>query len=133
MNAAARRRSTEMLPRRHRGQGSLSRQLAIDLAEEIDSLEPPVAEQLRVERDRDEGGLGGRGGRAGRGAAAATSSGFAFGGRDAIQQGHEMPRVISGSLPRPRGVVRLLVAQVRTGGAHSPVLEAAGPADLVEF
>src|SRR2546430_14656358 len=104
------------MPRRHHGAHTLAAQRAISRGEEVRSLEPPVSEQLGVERRYD-----------------ATGAVPSLLLRDALEQVGEMRCVICRAIERCARLVRTLRAQVDVGSAHAPELQAARPADLVEL
>ena len=90
---------------------------AVHVAEKVGALEPPVPEELGVERRHDH--------------ALAVL-------RLARPRCRPSSRAKCSACPRARaaaalGVVGLLVAQVDAGAGHPPELEAAGPAHLVEL
>src|SRR5881275_1808567 len=104
------------MPRRHHGAHTLTAQRAISRGEKVRSLEPPVSEQLGVERRDDD-----------------TGAVLPLLLRDALQQVGEMRRVICRAIERCARLVRSLRAQVDVGSAHPPQLQTARPADLVEL
>src|SRR5258705_553370 len=95
---------------------------AIDLAEKIRALEPPMTEQLGVERrDHDVARL------------AVLADFLRIGQRDTAEQLHEVGCVVGGTAACRGWVIRLLLAEVDAVARHAPELEAARPANLMEF
>ena len=105
-----------MLRARRRSHLGPSVQRAVDVLQEVGPLEPPVPEQLSVERGHDH---------------AVPPLRLATG--DRAEQSGEVVRVSARVVERQPGIVRLLGAEIHAGTAHSPELEAAGPAHLVEL
>ena len=93
---------------------------AVHGAEKIRSLEPPVTEQLGVERRHDDG-------------ASAGTVALRLVSRDSIEQVDKVFAVVARPPPSRRRVVRLLVAEVDVIPRHTPELESARPADFVEL
>src|SRR4029077_19701179 len=91
-------------------------QLAVDVAQEVGALEPPVSEELGIERDRDHAIGTGRVGR-----------------RDPAEERSEVPGVSVGLAPRDPRIVPLLAPEIDAVARPPPELEPAGPADLVEL
>ena len=96
----------------------LARECAVDLAEEVGALEPPVAEELGVERRDDD--------------ALAT---LALAGRRCRRAGARSgPRAPARARRRLRPGRRAACRpDPRCGAGHPPELESAGPAHLVEL
>src|SRR5678815_5225454 len=99
-----------------RSHATLQIDLAIKLLDEIDSLEPPVSEQLRIEWNSNELG--------------ATSLN---GVTDSAQQSREMLCVSLNLCVSLVGLVCLLVTEIRCLRGDTPQLEAARIPDLVEL
>src|SRR5512134_3012211 len=91
-------------------------EVPVEAPEEVETFEPPVAEQFRIERRDDDA--------AGRAGPAAGDPG---------EQAGEMGRVAGGPVSRHWGLVGTLVPEVRPGSGDPPELEATRPADLVEL
>src|SRR6266550_543338 len=95
---------------------------AVDLAEKIRALEPPVTEQLGVEwRDHDVARL------------PVLADFLRIGQRDTAEQLHEVGCVVGRTPARGGWVIRLLVAEVDVVARDAPQLEAARPPNLMEF
>src|SRR6266550_6773696 len=89
---------------------------AVDLAEKIRTLEPPVTEQLGVERrDHDVARL------------PVLADFLRIGQRNTAEQLHEMCCVVGRTAARNGWVIRLLLAEVDAVAGHAPKLEPARP------
>src|SRR5438105_9232809 len=98
-----------------------SSETAVYLAEKIRPLEPPVPEQLGVEWRYHHVPL------------PVLASRHRLGKRNSPQQLHEVRRVIGGAAARGGGIIGLLLAEVHPVARHTPKLETARPADLMEL
>src|SRR5205807_9320972 len=105
------------LRRGHRTHAGMMAQLAIGRREEVHALEPPVTEQLRIERRDDDP------------CSRATPPLL---GRDAGEQVRGMTAMLADPAERGRGPVRPSPTQIRVGSRHPPELAPARPAALAE-
>src|SRR5260370_19096255 len=107
----------EMLRPGHRADAVLTgaAQRAVRRGQEVRPLEPPVPEQLGIERRHDN----------------AVRVGLLL--REAVEQMNEVGGMLLRPLMGHRRLVRALPAQVDVRTAHAPQLQAAGPAGLVEL
>src|SRR5689334_9817048 len=100
-----------MRRRRGGGRGRAPSELPVDVAKEVDALEPPVTEQLGVERRHDQVALG------------------------ALCELTEQRGIMRGMAMAPGArdvrVVRLLQPEIEIRVGHPPELESAGKANLV--
>src|SRR3989454_1181796 len=112
----------EMLRPRDRAYPRLrtTAQLAVRSGEEVRPLEPPVPEQLGIERRHDDG-------------VSPPLAVCTLLHRDAFEQLREVRGVTPRPLERGRRLVGALRAEVHVGTADAPQLEAARPADLMEL
>src|SRR2546426_1939149 len=112
----------EMLRRRDRAYPRLrtTAQLAVRRREEVRPLEPPVPEQLGIERRHDDG-------------VSPPPTVCTLFHRDALEQLREVRGVTPRPLERGRRLVGALRAQVHVSAADAPQLETARPADLMEL
>src|SRR5688500_13922700 len=90
--------------------------MRVEVAEEIRSLEPPVAEQLRVKGSDND-----------------RSTFFDLRHGDAIEKPREVARVCGGLLTCCVGFVRRLAPQVGARLTHAPEFQPTGPANLVKL
>src|SRR5207248_9609590 len=109
----------EVLPRGHRTHASVVAQLAVGCRQEVHALEPPVTEQLGIERRDDD--------------LFCAPAPLRLLGRDTGEQVREMTAMLTDPAERRGGFVRPLRPQIHVGTGHAPKLEPAGPADLVEL
>ncbi len=91
-------------------------QSAVDRGEPVGALEPPVPEELGIERGDDD-----------------LAPLVALAGGDLRKELREMIGVAAGAIDRGFPVVGLLGAEIHVAAGHPPELEAAGPAHLVEL
>src|SRR3954468_18323643 len=94
----------------------LPRESAVHVSQKFRTLEPPVTEELGVERRHHDG--------------------VAVGGLSSGNAGEEMGEVLrvpSSPVGGCLGIVGLLLSQIHVAAGDSPELEPTGPAHLVEF